>query len=301
METFDLGIVWDNELDNEFVNDLNDRALKEGVKPYLIHAYNFCSSLKDITEGELSFHCFFDRSLDDSSTFGGLADFLKKKDINFINHPDNAKKSTDKFKTHFKFRSHDIPVPKTVLLRPEEDKKTLELKIKFVSKPFILKPADGSSGEGVVLDAQSLDDILRLKERFGNTAYLVQEKITPINLENKPAWFRVFYCLGKINPCWWNPLTRIHDILTIKEIYRFGLYDMWWLTKMIHTVSGLDFFSVEMAMRSNEKFIVVDYVNDQPDMRKKSKFKDALPDEIVDKVISNIIAFVKQKQEKAKK
>ncbi len=301
METFDLGIAWDSEFDNEFVNDLNDRSLKEGVEPYLIHAYNFFSSLKDITEGELSFRCFFDRSSDDSSTFGGLADFLKKKDINFINHPDNVKKSTDKFKTHFKFRSHDIPVPKTVLLRPEEDKKTLELKIKFVSKPFILKPADGSSGEGVVLDAQSLDDILRLKERFGNTAYLVQEKITPINLENKPAWFRVFYCLGKINPCWWNPLTRIHDILTIKEIYRFGLYDMWWLTKMIHTVSGLDFFSVEMAMRSNEKFIVVDYVNDQPDMRKKSKFKDALPDEIVDKVISNIIAFVKQKQEKAKK
>jgi hypothetical protein len=76
---------------------------------------------------------------------------------------------------------------------------------------------------------------------------------------------------------------------------------MWWLTKMIHTVSGLDFFSVEMAMRSNEKFIVVDYVNDQPDMRKKSKFNGGLPDEIVDKIIGNIIAFVKQKQGKAKK
>ena len=70
---------------------------------------------------------------------------------------------------------------------------------------------------------------------------------------------------------------------------------------MIHTVSGLDLFSVEMAMPSNEKFIVVDYVNGQPEMRKKSKFKDALPDEIVDKVISNIIAFVKQKYGKAKK
>jgi hypothetical protein len=301
MEIFDLGIAWDCEYDNEFVEGLNNYALKEGLKPYLLHAYNFYATLKDITEGNISFRLFLDRTSKDDPVFSGLPDFLKRKAIVFINHPNNAKKSTDKFKTHFKFRSHDIPVPKTVLLRPEEDKKTLELKIKFVSKPFILKPADGSSGEGVVLDAQSLDDILRLKEQFGNTAYLVQEKITPINLENKPAWFRVFYCLGKINPCWWNPLARIYDILTIKEIYRFGLYDIWWLTKMIHTVSGLDFFSVEMAMRSNEKFIVVDYVNDQPDMRKKSKFNGGLPDEIIDKIIGNIIAFVKQKQEKAKK
>jgi len=172
METFDLGIAWDREEDNEFVEGLNNYALKEGLRPYLLH---------------------------------------------------------------------------------------------------------------------------------GDIKYIAQEKINPVNLENRPAWFRVFYCLGKINPCWWNPLTRNYDILTIKEIYRFGLYDMWRITKMIHTVSSLDFFSAEMAMRSNEKFIVVDYVNGQPDMRKKSKFNGGLPDEIVDKIIGDIIAFVKQKQGKAKK
>ena len=30
METFDLGIAWDNESDNEFVNDLNTRTFKKG-------------------------------------------------------------------------------------------------------------------------------------------------------------------------------------------------------------------------------------------------------------------------------
>jgi len=301
METFDLGIAWDREEDNEFVEGLNNYALKEGLKPYLLHGYNFYASLKDISEGNIHFRLFLNCTSDEDPVFSGLPDFLKRKGITFINHPDRAKESADKFKMHLKFNSHDIPVPKTVLLGPQDDKQGLELKIKYVSKPFVLKPANGSCGDGVILDAQSLDDVIKLKEHRGDIKYIAQEKINPVSLENRPAWFRVFYCLGKIDPCWWNPLTRSYDILTIKEIYRFGLYDMWRLTKMIHTVSGLDFFSVEMAMRSNEKFIVVDYVNDQPDMRKKSKFNDGLPDEIVDEIIGNIIAFVKQKQEKARK
>ena len=48
-------------------------------------------------------------------------------------------------------------------------------------------------------------------------------------------------------------------------------------------------------MRGDGKLVIVDYVNDQPDMRKKSKFNDGVPDEIVNKVIKKIISFVKTK------
>jgi len=49
-------------------------------------------------------------------------------------------------------------------------------------------------------------------------------------------------------------------------------------------------------MKEKGKFLVVDYVNAHPDMRKKSKFKDGLPDEIVDKIIGEIISFVKSER-----
>ena len=147
METFDLGIAWDNESDNEFVNDLNDHALEEGVRPYLIHAYNFFSSLKDITDSQLTFRCFFDRSLDDSPTFGGLADFLKKKDIHFINHPDDVKNSIDKSKIHSMFISYGLPIPKTVFIKPKEEKQVLEVKIQHLSVPCMFKSAFGSFGD----------------------------------------------------------------------------------------------------------------------------------------------------------
>jgi hypothetical protein len=300
METFDLGIAWDCEFDNEFVNDLNDRTLKEGLQPYLIHVYNFFSSLKDITEGELSFHCFFDRSLDDSPTFGGLADFLKKKDIHFINHPDDVKNSIDKSKIHSMFISYGLPIPKTVFIKPQEEKQILEAKIQHVSVPCVLKSAFGSYGDSPILTINSLDDALRLMEQEEDKSYFAQEQVSPINLENKPTWFKVLYCFGEIIPCRWHPVNREYEILSSRQIYRLGLHEVWPITKKIRQACKLDFFSTDIVMEEQGKFLIVDYVNDRPDMRKKSKFKDALPDEIVDKVISNIIAFVKQKYEKAK-
>jgi len=295
MGNFDLGIAWDSESDNEFVNDLNACALKVGVKPYLIHAYNFFSSLKDISEGQLSFHCFFDRSSDDNSPFGGLADFIKQKDINFINHPDNVKNSIDKSKIHSMFISYGLPVPKTVFIKPQEGKQVLEAKIQHIAIPCVVKSAFSSCSEDIVLTINSLDELSRLIGQEEGKSYFAQERVVPINLENKPAWFKVLYCFGEIIPLRWHPDNKEYESLSLRQIYRLGLHEIWPITKKIRQVCKLDFFSTDIVMNEKKKFLILDYVNDRPDMRKKSKFKDGLPDEIVDKVINGIISFVKNK------
>jgi len=296
METFDLGIAWDNETDNEFVNDLNDRALKEGIKPYLIHAYNFFSSLKDITEDKLFFRYFFDRSSDDSSTFGGLADFLKQKDINFINHPDNVKNSIDKSKIHSMFISYGLPIPKTVFIKPQEEKQILEAKIQHIGVPCVVKPAFGSCSEDTALTINSLDELSRLIGQEEGKSYFVQEQVLPINLENKPSRFKVLYCFGEIIPLRLYPDSKEYELLSLKQIYSLGLQEIWPITKKVKKACKLNFFSTDIVMKEKEKFLIVDYVNDRPDMRKKSKFKDALPDGVVDKVIGDIIAFVRSER-----
>ncbi|MFH0790961.1 MAG: hypothetical protein V2A64_04940 [Candidatus Omnitrophota bacterium] len=293
METFDLGIAWDRELDNEFVEGLNNCALKEGLRPYLLHGYNFYTFLKDVSEGNIYFRFFLNRTSGDDSVFSGLPDFLKRKGITFINHPERTKESGDKFKMHLKFNSHDMPVSKTVLISPQEDRKTLELKMKYLSKPFMLKPADGLSENGVIADAHSLADVVKVKERHKDIRHIAQEKILPKKLGNKPAWFRVFYACANITPCWWHPVTHVYDILTLDEAYALGLSDIWVLTKRINQICKLDFFSTEMVMKNDGKLVIVDYVNYQPHMRRKSKFNDGVPDEIVNKVIEKVISFVK--------
>ena len=301
METFDLGIAWDQEQDNEFVEGLNNYALKEGLRPYLLHGYNFYTSLKDISEGNINFRLFLNRTSEDDPVFSGLPDFLKRKGITFINHPDNTKKSRDKFQMHSMFVSYGLPIPKTVFLKPQEEKQVLESKIQHVSVPCILKSSFGSYGNGTVLTINSLDDALRLMGQEEDKSYFAQEQVSPINLENKPAWFKVLYCFGEIIPCRWHPVIREYEILPLRQIYRLGLHEIWPMTKKIKQACKLDFFSTDIAMKDKGKFLVVDYVNDRPDMRKKSKFKDGLPDEMVDKIIGDIIAFVKQKYGKAEK
>ena len=65
------------------------------------------------------------------------------------------------------------------------------------------------------------------------------------------------------------------------EIEKFGLKKLYQLTRSIHKITDLDFFSTEIALTNKNKFVVIDYVNDQCDMRLKSLHEDGVPDEIV--------------------
>jgi len=298
MKIFDLGIAWNRSQDNDFVYEINDAVLKEGLSPYLLHSYNFYSSLKDVSEDKISFRFFIDRTRGHNSVFTKLADFLNKKDIVFINHPVMAKRSIDKSAMLLDFINQGIRVPLSVIINPQDDEQTLTLKTKNLYKPFVLKPAEGTVAESLLLDTISINDIQKLKGRYGDIAYLAQEKILPIDLENRPARFKVFYCLGKVIPCWWDPQTAIYDIVTLRQVYKFALSGIWPLTKSINRICKLAFFSTEVVMKDDKNFVVVDYVDVYPDMRKKSKFTNGLPDEAVKNIIDNIVSFVKEKTNK---
>ncbi|HKZ33741.1 MAG TPA: hypothetical protein VJ142_00690, partial [Candidatus Nanoarchaeia archaeon] len=73
-----------------------------------------------------------------------------------------------------------------------------------------------------------------------------------------------------------------------EKIYR-GIED---LTIKIAGVCGLDLFSTEIALTENNKLVVVDYVNDQCDLRKKSSHYDGIPDEVVQKVLTSLVEYV---------
>ena len=81
-----------------------------------------------------------------------------------------------------------------------------------------------------------------------------------------------------------------------EEIEKFGLKKLFQITKTIYKITQLDFFSTEIVLTTKNKFVVVDYVNDQCDMRLQSLHQDGVPDEIVHKIINNLkIAVIKEK------
>jgi hypothetical protein len=108
-------------------------------------------------------------------------------------------------------------------------------------------------------------------------------------MKRKPAWFRIFFVLGKIIPCWWDPVKHIYDVVTKEDIVRFRLNPLYELVKQIARIYKLGFFSTEIAIENGRRFVVVDYINDQCDMRKKSRFADGVCDEIVDVIVEEVV------------
>jgi hypothetical protein len=58
----------------------------------------------------------------------------------------------------------------------------------------------------------------------------------------------------------------------------------------ISRLVGLDLFSTEIALTKDEEFMVVDYVNDQIDLRLQSKAMEGVPDGIVQDIAERIVS-----------
>ena len=295
MKIFDLGVAWNCEQDTDFVKELNNCALKEGLKPYLIHAYNFYGTLKDIAENHIWFPFFLDRTVNDGTPLCEVGDFFKRRSTVFINYPDRVRKLLNRYKIYLEPITYNISLPARILLKPQDNRHILELKIKYLSSPFLLKSVGDLPNAGINLGAKSIDDILRLREQYGNIAYIAQEKIEPMILDKKYASFRNVYCLGDIISSWWHPADNVYEILTQHDIDKLKLDRLLSISAKIARVSKLDFFLTEIVVDKNGDFLVTDQINVHPDMHRKSKFNNGMPDEAVDRVIKNIICSIKQK------
>ncbi len=293
MEEFDLGIAWCWEYDREMVFELENYIHQKGLTIYQIAPYNLEETLNKLKDDQLKFKYFLDRASDQNEEFERLVQFIKTSGIKMLNDFDKALWSSDKATMHLEFLSSGIDVPYTIILSPYEEEPDLRIEnLEKVGIPFVLKPARGGSGEGVVMDAKGVEDIRKAREEFWDDKYLIQQKIDPVNISGKRCWFRVFYSCGEVFPCFWDDLTKLSEILITAQIGEKVYKGVDELTKKISQVCGLDLFSTEIALTENYKLIVVDYVNDQCDLRKKSLHYDGIPDEIVQKVLCSLVEYV---------
>ena len=288
---FDIAIAWNWEYDRDFVFQINDTCLKNGLRPYLIHPFNLYETLQLLTEEKIKFRSFFDRASDTDYRFLELVQLLQERGAFFVDDPDQIKWTDDKVLIHMDFTLNNIPVPPTFIYYPTDEHRVIMNKIKKIGVPFVVKPAHGveTGGLGVLLNAHSVKDVCHWHSLHKDFIFLLQKQITPCLMDKKPAWFRVFYILGRILLCWWGPLTHIYDVVTETEVNKFSLNPLYGITKQIAKIYKLSFFSTEIAVEKGKEFVVVDYVNDQCDMRKKSKFIDGVCDEIVDLIVYTLV------------
>jgi hypothetical protein len=106
------------------------------------------------------------------------------------------------------------------------------------------------------------------------------------------AWFRVIYCAGKVYPCWWDNDTHIYTHVTFNEEACYNLGSLRSITSSIANLCGLTLFSTEIAVTSDGRFVVVDYVNDPIDLRLQSKAFDGVPDDIVEDIAERLAELI---------
>ena len=298
----DLACAVSWQYDVDFI-DLVERAIQaQGMRTYIVRASNVSETLDLLKKKKLAFRTLLDRASDEDPTFHPLAQWLNRPRSDgerralVINAHHHLARASDKATMHLEFIANGLHTPYTIIISPYNHKRELELSISELAnlgRPFVIKPANTTGGGiGVVTGAESLKDVIAVRQHHKNDKYLLQQFITPVRLEGRRAWFRVFYAFGETFLTWWDDLTHLYDEVSPEEEEHFRLGLLHEIGRRIFDICKLEFFSSEIALVEDGPPVVVDYVNEICDMRLKSHHLDGVPDRVVEAIVHALTGFV---------
>lgn len=291
---YNVALAWNAEEDADFVK-LFRSACRRRNKTFLeITSDNFEKIQQDLIDKNISFKTFIDRGSDNDLRFMFLIQWSRENDVLMINKDELVSRAADKAAMHFALINHGLQTPYTILIPSYNEQPDIPpMELELLGEKFIVKPAHGGGGEGISTQASSWEQVLEVRKEYPDDTYLLQNFIVAKELAGKQAWFRVIYCSGNIYPCWWNTQTHHYQIVSKNDEKTLRLIDLRSITEKIAQICQLDIFSTEIALTFEDIFIVVDYVNDQIDLRLQSRFPDGVPDTIVKKVTQNLASCIK--------
>jgi hypothetical protein len=282
MLEYDLCVAWNWEYDSDFINLLEESCRSKDLSMLQITPVNLAASLHALAEKEIFCRTFFDRASDLDPQFMPLVQWIHENRIYSINSFERASRTWDKAQMHSLLVNAGLDVPHTIILPPYLEQPDLpSLDLLPLGEYFTIKPAHGSGGVGVFTHATTWEQVLSARQEHATDKYLLQAQIVPKVYDIRPAWFRVIYCLAQIFPCWWDPTNHVYTPLTQEEKVCLSLEKLDESVVAISRLCGLDLFSTEIAITQADQFMVVDYVNDQIDLRLQSKAYEGVPDVIV--------------------
>jgi hypothetical protein len=290
---YDLCLPWYWEYDIDFVQMVEKACAEKGLTLWQITPDNLLEAITALYKGEHTFNTLLDRSQGDDR-FLPIDRWAKEYNKKRINPIEVSLWSEDKATMHLELITAGVNTPHTILLAPFLEQPVLPaMDLSPLGNQFVIKPSNEGGGEGVILGAFSLEQVLRARIQFPEQKYLLQSTVVPRTIQGRPAWFRVFYAVGKTYPCWWHPFTHVYATVTPSEENRYELAPLHDLTRRIASLCKLDWFTTEIAL-TLEDFVVVDYVNDQIDTRVQSKAVDGAPDEIMQNIATQLVTIAKE-------
>lgn len=291
MQTFDLCLTWYWLYDHDFVRFIEEACAARHMTLWQITPTNILQAVQELYSGGATFGTLLDRAADEMR-FEPIRRFASQHGKRRLNPVELSHWSEDKATMHLELMEAGVQTPYTIILAPFVAEPLLPpLNLAPLGSRFVLKPAVGGGGEGVILNASSLDDIRRARLEFPEQKYLIEEQIEARVLAGREAWFRIFFVAGRTIPCWWHPITHAYAVLTPEQEAQFELSPLQSIAATIARVCKLDWFSTEVAFTRDGRFVAVDYVNDGIDTRIQSKAADGVPDDVMRQMADGLVGL----------
>lgn len=292
MDSYDLCLARNWEYDADFVELLDEACRSRGLSVLQINPDNLVHLMQSLVDSQITFQTFFDRASDTDPRFVPLVRWACNHVLHHINFNELACRARNKVAMHQAI-SVLMQTPYTIILPSHDERPILpEIDLDSLGASFSIKPAYGGGGDGVVIKATSLSQVLVTRREYPAQEYLLQTHIVPAQLGSRPAWFRVIYCAGQMYPCWWDMCTHIYNPVTSPEESCYNLGPLRSITTSIACICRIELFSTEIALTPDGHFIIVDYVNDPIDLRPQSKSFDGVPDDIVHDITERLADLV---------
>ncbi len=242
----------------------------------------------------------------------------------------------DKAYLHAELAKRGVDLPKTIIWRRWQSFDVLVRSgLEELGAPWVCKSSSGGGGRDLVisLDARR-EDLEELRLRDPKAAYLVQEFVRPAVFGRRPAWFRVYYCMGAVFPsfqAWTNwpgqessrgtaslsvsatPTRRvdpswIHSAtateVSRRDRERYGLRPLDEITRILAEISGFEFFSCEIAVVQDQgrlRFLPIDYMNNLTYMRTQSEVgPKGIPDRMAHRIARHLAATLARSSPRAR-
>lgn len=295
MRIYDLVMTHKLDADDFFIHRVQQHCAEAGLNFFLIEPMWVESFLQKFADGKvwaralLNMHSEHHRPED---VFHRLVRLAHERRTRVIDPPDVALAAFDKARVHPRLAMAGINVPPTVIvpLEQAESFRLSEADRATLGTPFVIKPGMGYGKRGVILDATSERDLARSVAAWPDANYLLQRRLVPIQLNGDPAYFRAFFVFGSVWFSWWNCFNDRYRMLTPEEMGRFGLASLEDIIRRIAAVTGMNFFSSEIALTGSNEFVVIDYVNDQCHMLSQSaNAQIGVPDELVAAIAKRLV------------
>ena len=293
---YDLGVAYWCERDDLFLRELKECAARLALDLFTVEPVWMADVLRKQDEGTVRFGVFLDLASEiaaPADPFTRLAFAARQKGSRVVNDPTRAARFGHKGMAHLALQAAGLPVPYAILVPyAEADRRALsELDVKGLGQQFFIKPCFGFAGKGVIGDASQMKDIHRAHAGLADTHYLLQRRVEVAELGGQPAYWRVIHAFGETHLCWWHPRTRHYTPVMQWQIQDYGLWPLFGIGTRVAAVTGMDLFSVEVARAPAGAYTLVDYVNDQIDLRAKSFHPDGVPDELVRHLARHVAEF----------